>query len=72
MVKVSCFGSGLFARGDHGRCIHAAFGDLINNWVVKVVESFAELGTKFLDCLDAVEILRIPGLEVLVVYVVGA
>jgi hypothetical protein len=31
MVKVSCFGSGLFARGDHGRCIHAAFGDLINN-----------------------------------------
>jgi hypothetical protein len=39
---------------------------------VKVVESFAELGSKFLDRLDAVEILRIPGLEVLAVYVVGA
>jgi hypothetical protein len=39
---------------------------------VKVVESVAELGRKFLARLDAVEILRIPGLEVLVVYVVGA
>jgi len=39
---------------------------------VKVGESFAELGSKFLDRLDAVEILRIPGMVMLVVYVVGA